>query len=121
MQFSAQPACGDICVGTQPQVLQCTTLLMGLMGCPAAADGKARLHRCLARVVSYSIPENGGLTSTPAQLGRAPGEGLDQCLLLNRVPSLRSMLSKFRSCMKSPGLARPVSAASMPRICSHSG
>ncbi|CAK0784330.1 hypothetical protein CVIRNUC_007534 [Coccomyxa viridis] len=39
----------------------------------AAANGKQRLHRCLARVVDYSLLEGGGLTSTPAQLGRAPG------------------------------------------------
>ena len=84
----------NVCVGAQPQVLQCKGSLMVPMGCPAAANGKQRLHRCLARVVDYSLLEGGGLTSTPAQLGRAPGEGPDQCLLWKHMPSLRFKLSK---------------------------
>ena len=80
---SAQPACGKVCVDAQPQVLQCKGPLMVPMGCPAAANGAPRLHRCLARVVDFSLPEGGGLTSTPVQLRTGPGEGLDQC-----VPSL---------------------------------
>ena len=78
---SAQSACGNVCVGAQPQVLQCKGLLMLPMRCRAAADGKAQLHRCLARVVDFSVPEDGGLTIPSVHLGRAPGEGPDQCLL----------------------------------------
>ena len=70
------------------------------MGCRAATDGRARLHRCLARVVDYSVPEDGGLTSASVHSGRARGEGPGQCFLWIYTPSLRSELSKSRSCMK---------------------
>ena len=91
-------------MGAQPQVLQCKGPLMVPMGCRAAADGKQRLHRCLARIVDYSVPEDGGLTSTSVHPGRAPGEGLGQCLLLNHMPSLRSKLGKSRCCMEATDL-----------------
>ena len=72
----------------------------GSHGCPVALNSAQQLHRCLARVVDYDLPEEGGLTSSPAKLGRARGERPDQCLLWHRMPSLCSVYSVSRPCMK---------------------